>query len=427
MAEVTDPKIVNGANGVGVAVTNAPLTTTITREQSPDLLLNEIDKRVTKIRPMSTPIDQISRLSDARKSGSMIVDYYSVDTKPTKATLTTAVTAGSTFGGTATLSIDTANLFDVSDTILVRGVKGYKSYTSTTSIEDLVLYVQEVDSSGNPVVVAINGVGEAGNEKTKIPAITAGTELIRMGRAATELDVQTSQFEALPTKARNYCQIFKMQVEQSTYQKIADKEVEWNFSDQEEIAVADMRLAMEKSYLFGSPRIIRDTAKKADVYLTGGIWYQAGKEWSYKVGDALTTEMLTDLMQATFTGNSGNKRKVLIGGANFITKLNNLEYQKTINAKDKVTYWGIDFDTIISKFGTLYVLHNEVFDDMGMADYGLILDPEYLTKWSHVAFDRQTLDLKTAGIRNTDAVVLTEASCLTLRYPGCHTRIVPQD
>ena len=35
-------------------------------------------------------------------------------------------------------------------------------------------------------------------------------------------------------------------------------------------------------------------------------------------------------------------------------------------------------------------------------------------------------DLKGAGIRNTDALVLTEASCLTLRYPAAHMRIVPK-
>ena len=51
---------------------------------------------------------------------------------------------------------------------------------------------------------------------------------------------------ALPQKDSNHCQIFKMQVEQSTLAKIAEKEVGWNFSDQEEAAIIDMRLGMEK-------------------------------------------------------------------------------------------------------------------------------------------------------------------------------------
>ena len=415
-----DAKIVNGVSGTGKMVGGAPLTTQITREQSPDLLMNEVDQRVTKIRPMSTPIDQISRYAGARKAGSMKVDYYSVDTKPTKAKTTKAVTGGT--NATEKLEIDTKNLFDVGDTIMVSGVKGYKIGTENVATEDLVLYVQSVDDAGDPTVQAVNGKGS----DNFVPAIASGSLLIRMGRASTELDVQTSQFEALPTKEQNYCQIFKMQVEQSTYQRIADKEVQWNFSDQEEIAVADMRLAMEKSFLFGTKNILRDPKKKSDVFFTGGIWWQAGKEFEYDPDAAWDAKVLTDLMQASFTGNSGNKRKVFIAGSNLINGLNTLDYQKVIKANDTVTKWGIDFTTLLSKFGTLYVLHSEVFDDAGMADYGFIFDPEYLTKWSHVSFDRQTLDLKTAGIRNTDAVVLTEASCLTLRYPGCHMRIVPK-
>ena len=35
------------------------------------------------------------------------------------------------------------------------------------------------------------------------------------------------------------CQIFKAQVEQSTFMKIANKEVGWTFSDQEEAAIID--------------------------------------------------------------------------------------------------------------------------------------------------------------------------------------------
>ena len=416
--EVKEAKVVTGVSGAGAMVNDAPLTTTVTRQESPGLLLNEVDQRITKIRPMSTPIDQISRHAGSRKAGAMIVDYYSVDTKPTKA-VTTEATA---LGNSATVKIDIDNLFDIGDTILAKDVKGYEADGKTVSNSDLVLYVQNKSDDGYPVVIAVNGSGE----NNQVPVIPNGTTLIRMGRAATELDVQTAQFEALPKKDQNYCQIFKMQVEQSTYQRMTNKEVDWNFSDIEEIAVSDMRLAIEKSYLFGVRRLIKDNKKKSEVYLTGGIWWQAGKEFEYDKEKDIDAKILTNMLQDTFTGNSGNKRKILIAGSNLINKLNTMEYQKNITAKDKITIWGIDFDALISKFGTLYVLHSEVFDDVDMPDCGLILDPEYLTKWSFETLDRLKLDLKTPGIRNTDGVVLTEASCLTLRYPACHMRIVPK-
>lgn len=64
--------IVPGMSG-GKIVSNEPLTTDIVREGSPSLLRSEVDKRIVKIRPMSTPIDQLSRWNGSRKASSMIV------------------------------------------------------------------------------------------------------------------------------------------------------------------------------------------------------------------------------------------------------------------------------------------------------------------------------------------------------------------
>ena len=60
-----------------------------------------------------------------------------------------------------------------------------------------------------------------------------------------------------------------MQVEESTMQKLANKEVDWTMNDQEEAAVYDMRLGMEKSFLFGVKARVWDNNKKENVMLTG--------------------------------------------------------------------------------------------------------------------------------------------------------------
>ena len=258
-----------------------------------------------------------------------------------------------------------------------------------------------------------------------IPSIQADAQLVRMGRAATELDVQTAQFEAMPTKSRNYCQIFKAQVEQSTLQKIANKEVGWTFNDQEEVAIIDMRLGMEKNFLFGHMSRIYDPNKREEVLLTGGIWNQTPRECRYAANN-FTSDTLIEISRMAFTENAGSKRKILIGGSGLIEALNKMEYTKVISAGDTVTKWGIDFNEIHTKFGTLYALHSEIFDNCGHSLDGIVIDPEYLTKYSHVPFRTETLDLKKSGVRNTDAIVITEASCLVLRYPQAHMKITAQ-
>lgn len=403
----------------GASVNNAPLTTVTAEEAAPGLLRNAIDERIVKIRPMATPIDQLSRCAGARHCGSMKVEYYSVDVKPVSAKLTKAVTAADVNddGETVVLNLktDADAIFSASETVLAPTV------LVGADKHPLTLYVLGNErNTGLQMIPMDLGLDEDGAPAVAIPA---GTRLVRMGRAATELDVQTAQFEALPRKASNNCQIFKMQVEQSTLVKLANKEVGWTFSDQEEVAIIDMRQGMEKNFLFGNKTVIRDPNKMEDVYLTGGIWNQTDKQFAYTPA-ALTTATLVDLCRKAFTGAGGNNRKILIGGSGLIEALSKVQYDKTVDAGGTFVKWGIEFKEIRSNFGSLYVLHSEIFDQCGHADDGMVIDPDCLTKYCHVPFHTEVLDLRKSGSRNTDAIVITEASCLVLRHPDAHMKVV---
>jgi hypothetical protein len=399
--------IINSNNGTHIA--NAPLTTTVTREASPALLRNAIDSRIVKIRPSGSPIDQISRCAAARHSGSMIVDYYSVDTKPISATITEAVSGQIlSHGQILTLKTDNNAIFSPSETVLL----------SIPGKVDLKLYISAVSDSAITAKLLNENLAEA-IEGTRVK----GLDLVRMGRAAAELDVQTAQFESLPVKSTNFCQIFKMQVEQSTFQKMADKEVGWEFSDQEEVAVLDMRMGMEKNFIFGAKARITDDDKRQEVYLTGGIWEQAANKFEY-LSEDFTTATLIDMARQAFTGTNGSSRKVLVGGSAFIEKLSKLDVDITRQASSTFVKWGLEFNEIRTNFGSFYVIHSEVFDQCGHAADALAIDLAYLTKYCHVPFHTEKLDLRRSGLRNTDAIVITEASCLVLRHPKAHMRIV---
>lgn len=388
------------------------------KKDSPELLLNEVDKRVVKIRPMSTPIDQISRLGGSRRAGSMTVDYYSVDTKPTEATLVTQSPGGSwgSTGSTSVIVTDNNAIFAPSDTVLIPDV----AVTDENGVAGKGLVVYVYDASGSEIkVLATNNYN---GKKTAVPTIPEGSKLIRMGRAATELDVQTGHFDINPVKNSNNCQIFKTQIEQSTFLKISNKEVGWDFSDQEEAAVIDMRLGMEKTFLFGVKGRFNNPDKGEDVLLTGGIWNQTDNEW--ECPEKLTDSDIVSMMRKAFTENAGSSRKILIGGSEFIEQLHNLDVSRVVKSTETVTKWGIDFTEMVSKFGTLYVVMSEVFDQCGHGGDAMVIDPEYITKYSHVPFRTERLDLRSSGQRNTDAIVITEASCVVLRYPRAHMKIV---
>ncbi|MCH5326058.1 MAG: DUF5309 family protein [Duncaniella sp.] len=398
-------------------INSTPVTTEITRNNEPDLLRTHVDERITRIRPSSTPLDQISRMVGARRSGSMKVEYYSVDAKGVKTSVSESTSISSlTSDKTFVITVKDSDLISPTETVLFPEVA-----IEPNAKTPLVAYVDKVDDDE---VTLRPVISEGSSSNTVTATIPEGTPVVRMGRAAGELDVQTAQFGILPSKQHNYCQIFKAQVEESMLQRLADKEVGWSFSDQEESAIVDMRLGMEKSFLFGNRSRIFSGAG-SEVFLTGGIWYQAGQSFSYNPSD-LKEAHLTEMLRQAFTKGGGSPRKVLLGGSGLISAISNIDRVRVVSDGDKQVVWGIDFDRIVTKFGTVYVILSEIFDQCGMPDNGIIIDPEYLTKYTHIPFSAERISFQKQGVRNTEAVVLTEASCLVLRYPDAHMRIVAE-
>ena len=208
-----------------------------------------------------------------------------------------------------------------------------------------------------------------------------------MGKACGELDVQTGRFNNIPMPETQYCQNFMIQVEQSTFDKIAAKEVNWNFSDIEEDGVYDMRLAMENTYLFGVKQVIKHIAKDGmNTWFTGGIWWMAGKdievgEWDTdKKCAIITDENLVDITKDLFVGTGiGNKRKILFCGSDMLSAFSKIKSEK-FRLKDTVEVWNLKFKSWDTDFGEVLTIHHELFDVNGMSDCGFAMDPEYLSK-----------------------------------------------
>lgn len=405
----------------------------------PDMYSKEIDKRITKIRPMATPIDQISRYAKGIPSSSFEVKYYSVGTRPITCKTTAAISAQAAGAAaqSVALSVDDANMFTLDDTIRVVGVSAITKADGTAygnddqNIPELVLCVCGRNDNGMPLVYAVNGTKDTNTgETTKLPAIPSGTTLVRMGKACGELDVQTGRFNNIPTAEIQYCQNFMIQVEQSTFDKIAAKEVDWNFSDIEEDGIYDMRLSQENTYLFGDKRVIHHVTKDGmATWFTKGIWWMAGKdievgEWDYdKECAVISDENLVDITKDLFVGTGiGNKRKILFCGSDMLSAFSKIKSDK-FRLKDTVEVWNLKFKSWDTDFGEVLTIHHELFDANGMSDCGFALDPEYLTKATHVSWSRNVLDLQKAGVRRTDAVVIQEVACLYLRYAKAHARM----
>ena len=411
-------------------------------EKGTEYYLNDIDEKITKIRPMATPVDQISRYATTKSANSFVVEYWSIGTRPIKTTVKEATEESN--GTSMVLKVEDPTMFTLDDTIRVVGVKAitnYKGVAYSTITDaptpDLELCVCGKDTEGYPIVYAVNGK-LVNKQAIGIPALKKGQKLIRMAKSCGEMDVQTGRFNNLPSNEVQYCQNFMIQVEQTTFDKIAAKRVDWDFSDIEEDSIYDMRLAMEGTYLFGDMACIKHEIKDGSAqWFTKGIWWMAGKDIEvghvataddikkgYGKNERVITDLeLVDISKDLFVGTGiGNKRKVIIAGSDFVSAFSKIDSDK-FRLKDTVEIWKLKFKSWETDFGEVLMIHSELFDLFGMSDCGFALDPEFLVKRVHLSWTRNVLDLKAAGIRNTDAVVIQEVACLYLKYPKAHARM----
>ena len=158
--------------------------------------------------------------------------------------------------------------------------------------------------------------------------------------------------------------------------------------------------------------------KAEDIYWTGGIWNQAGKDFSF--GGTVTATKMTDLMKTAFTGSNSGKRKLLIIGSGLLTDMENLYlngsegFTANVQVGTRKQVFGLEFTEYISKFGTLMVTHDQSLDDLGMEDEGFILDPDFLVKWT-MGWKVSNFDLKKTGEFDGDSKGLIETCALALK------------
>ena len=384
------------------------------QQAAPDIYEDQYDKLLTKIRPVRTPIDQISRRAARSKNvKSMEFKFGTIDYLPIKTTVSAQVTVEQAkLSEPFTIVPNKVSIFNRRDVIIVKDVKGLND-------EDLKLWVLDRDKNTSISVIAINPKAEA-------LTIPANKELIRIAKACAELDSQAPGYAILPVTGDQDCQKFMAQVEQSTIDKLTAKRFDITLSDQEEAVLADMRLGMEGAFIFGTKAKFVDPDTNRYVWTTQGIWNQVTTEHTYqKNSNYWTIPQIIDLSKKVFTGAGAGKsdKRLVICGSELLAELEKA-FVGHYTFIHKVTKWDLTFTEVQTNFGSFMFILDEVFDLHGRAGDGLLLDAEYLERFTFEPFHANTLDLDAQGTRDSKARVLREISAMVLKSPKNHMRIV---
>lgn len=399
----------------GAAVLGTP-TTDKTKDASSELLTNTISKKITEMKPSLAPLDTIIRhMGVVVPIKSWRTDFYAVDIRGIKDTVSDEVVIeleGGVWPEYSDIPVVNINIWNKDDNVMIVGVNG-------GDLMMLVGHIYQINRADK--VLSVIWLNPRTGEGATIPE---NTKLVRIGNSKAELDAQTDPYAMMPQKEWNLAQIHMAQVEQGVYDKLHDKEVNWDISDFQAQSLYDMRRSMELTSLFGVRGMHRDPIDNDLKYFSGGIVRYILRSLTYPNNGAISNSLYIDWTKAIFTGNSGADTRFLFGGSSFIANMSKVDtVQKQIEAKKTEVVFGITFQRIETNFGVLLVKHHPLISDAGFDTSGIVLDMNHIEKHVFKPMDVRTLELDKSGQRRSDAYVVDEAFCLALRYPDTHALI----
>jgi hypothetical protein len=414
-----------GSQATGVhtnQLANNGLVTDVTRLGSPDLIDDPVDREIVKMFHSAFPVDQICRHLPQGEQKGMRYAFYSVDERPIKDVVTKATTQQT--AKSFTLEVANSDMFSVSDTIVIPSVA---EDPQADKKKPLRLYVAKVES-GKLTVQPIYVQNSSASMTT--PVIPKDAAIYRLGRAAAEGEVQTEAWSAMPEKDELFMQIFKTQISESTVMAMSEKEADWTFNDQEELALRDMRKCIELSFIYGTKGYFVDTEKKKYVYTCAGIIQQILERGTIIKYDSKTapitkeSDLITSVVKPIFTGNSGSASRYLFAGSDFVTMIATIEgIQKQMDATQVFRKFGVDWKAIQFMSWQLNLVQHPLLDELDLSGCAFVLDLPYVKKQTLLKLSKDALELKKAGVFDGHTTVWTEISSIALKYAKTHAFI----
>lgn len=412
------------AAGTGF-VPEETVTTEKAKEHSPNLLRPDISQKITKIMPSAAPLDTLIREAGAHEvTKSLKFKFYSSELRPFQDELDDGFTRGSE-AASYELTVKSIHMWQKDDGVLFHGVNGKDGLP-------LVGHIVDLNRSDSTVkLIFLNGWdpdNDSFEEGSKPPeSIDDETKIGRLGNAKSELDANTDPYGHMPTDRYNYVQYHMAAIEESIWQKMHAKEVEWDIRDMQNLQLFDMRCQMEGTSWFGARRIAYDPERNVQKYHSGGVIRFLEKKINLPSG-TIDDDFFASATKNIFVGNAGSDTRYMFVGSGLNERLMKVDHiKKQIDGKSTEFKYGLTWSKIETNFGVLMLRHHEGFNSKGFKDAGVVVDMNNIRKRVFEPMKVREIDLMSTGTRKAKAFVIEETFGLEVRYADTHALLLPTE
>lgn len=358
-----------------------------------ELVLPEVDKRIFMFERDKNALMQLMLLAKRVNVKSMEVKHYAIDQG------TPMVTVAEVSGNIITLVNADRGKVRAYDTLMVKGVKGYKYEGGSNVItrRPLQLFVKSVNPDETITCVATNGVKQAATDQygslptASSPAasntnvIVAGTKLVRMANALYETQKWVDPNTVIPVPDDLYLQKRGMTNIVSKYLADQKMEIPYDEAVKAEAQLREFKAAGNRTLLISQPSKMLVRSSMGDDqwdYTTTGVRWQVKREVKHR--GSWTFEDIISIIKTYYGGADKPKSGIWLMGENLAQAIQCIDWTKhpevTMEPYHNETL-GWKVTRLTSIFGDLQLKLEETLNDCGYQNSGIIIGEDRLVHY----------------------------------------------
>ena len=395
----------------GVAVTGTVTTESIEAEASnmgANIIRDDWSAEVAKIRPQDAPCDTMLRTIGATTTTSYTIKMASINVVSGTIEVD-GIVAQNTAGTTVNIVVTAASLNEC----LVHRVLEYSDVTLAKKVK---LYIVAKSLGTRTITCSVlNGAGTG--DQIGSSGIASATILYSIGTAKYETDAQTEPYAKLPEIDENYCQIQMMQVEESEYAQVQQKEIPYGMLEFKENAMYNFRLDNEKTHLLGYKKALVDPIDtRRTIYFAGGFEYYNKTKVLYvpnatEANGGMALSLWNRIGAKIFTTNGSPERVCFYEPQFMVEMLRIAEFQKMMDAAQTELFFGVKCKRVETGFGVVNFVMDHALTKANRIGEACIMDVSKVRIKYFKKMQWDEVELSKSGQSLVNAWRLSERSC----------------
>jgi hypothetical protein len=391
---------------VGMAVTTQDAL--LQRDTPDDIKYKDVSNMLTWRKPQNSPLYVALRnLRKGPQAQQARIHWHEQDTLPRNTTKNGSSTAG---------SADATKQIAVNDDIYQ--IDDLLQLPDNSNQPNAVLIVTDT-SAGNITVANVDGDDD--DQWGTVPAMADGEQITRLGNAKEEFFDASAYRSSYPVEKYNYVQRMDEVIGISRTKQATSDYAGDSWTQQRDNQLYDFQTSRESILFFGKRDVVTKGGDKT--HFAGGIEdFGLNKVFSYSKSSFDVSKLL-DIVRQTFVGTNSSEVKYLHCDSLMIQDIMELDQDKLRRSNYRSNLLRREIPEIQFGFGTIRLVHEQLFDEQNRSRLGYILDYEYLRIRELNPMKIVDVNLEETQLKDGQAVQVKEEATLEFRYNDAHAKI----